>query len=142
MEELKLYFETKYSEYKEYENFLKSAAEEIKAGKEELAKFVTENIDDKEKVAEKVYEIETQPQLYINDLTNLQRNLLEIYKTVSLVVDFPQEIKDEVSKFAQPKQIYTIKNGKAEDIDPEYTKRLKEDAKKYYIEAYSNLNFK
>jgi hypothetical protein len=139
MEELKNYFEVKYKEYKDYESFVKSKAEEIRNGRKQLEEFIQSNPDDIEEISQKVFEVETITEFYKSDLVNLQRSLIETYKAVSLVIEFPEEIKEEIASFFDPKQIYVIKANSAVEVDPEHNKRLKEEAKKQFKNIYKNL---
>lgn len=139
MEILENIFEVVYQEYKDYENFFKSTAPKIKQQREDFAKYAEENISNIDLVTEHLFEIEAEPQFYQNDLVKLQNRLYITYQTVKDVIEIPAEIKKEIEAFPQPKQIYTIKNGTAQEIDLEYIGKLKTEAKKQYSVTVKEL---
>lgn len=129
---LESYFETVYQEYKNYENFFKSIAPQIKEQRENIAKFAVENEADKEIIADKLFEINSVPEFYKNDLVNLQRKVVDTFNAVKEVLEIPAEIIREIEGFIYPKQLYTIKNNAAQEIDVDYIQSLKKEAKKQY----------
>lgn len=140
MEEiLKNVFETTYKEYKDYEQFFKSAAPKIKQQREDFAKYAEQNASNTDLITEHLFEIEAEPQFYQNDLVKLQNRLYITYHNLKDVIEIPPEIKKEIENFPQPRQIYTIKNAATEEIDSEYLKQLKEEAKKQYSETVKQM---
>lgn len=133
-ETLESIFDSAYNEYKEYETFFKNIAPKIKEQREDFVKFSQDNQDNIELLTDKLFEIETEPVNYQNDLLKLQTKLIHTYNTVKEVIEIPDEIRIEVEKFILPKQIYTIKSGEAVIIDPEYNNKIRTESKKYYNE--------
>jgi len=141
MEEiLKNNFEISYQEFKEYEQFLKNAAPKIKKEREEFTQFTIDNSSNTEAITDKLFEIETTPVNYQNDLLKLQNKLITTYHTVKDCIEIPAEIKKEVESLISPKQIYKIKNGEAQEIDPSYTEKIKVESKKYYKQMLEQMN--
>lgn len=131
-ETLEAIFDTAYNEYKEYETFYKNIAPQIKEQREQFIKFSQENQDNIDVLTDKLFDIETEPLNYQNDLLRLQTRLVHTYNAIKEAIEIPAEIKTEVEKFVLSKQIYTIRTGEAIEIDPEYNKKIREEGKKYY----------
>jgi len=141
MEEiLKNNFEISYQEFKEYEQFLKNAAPKIKKEREEFTQFTIDNSSNTEAITDKLFEIETIPVNYQNDLLKLQNKLITTYHTVKDCIEIPAEIKKEVESLIAPKQVYKIKNGEAQEIDASYTEKIKVESKKYYKQMLEQMN--
>jgi len=138
MEEiLKNNFEVAYKEYKEYESYFKSAAPKIKEEREQYVKFAEKHKDDLDTLADKLFEIQSVVGLKENDLIKLQVRLITVYEMVKDILEIPADIKKEIEAFVKPKQYYKIEQGEAIEIDPELSRRVKEEGKKYYHQILS-----
>lgn len=129
---LENHFETVYKEFKEYETFLKSAAKEIKEQNEKFTQFTVDNKDNIDAITSELFEIQSKPHFYQNDLVKLLNRLIHTYEAVKEVIEIPEDIKKEISNFIKPKQFYRIENGNAVEIDTEFLEKSKEEAKKHY----------
>jgi len=139
MREIENIFETAYKEYKEYENFVKEIAPQIKIDRENYQKFVKENVDDLELCSDRLFDINEKPAHYQNDLLLLQNKLINYYEISKEVVKIPQEIKTEIEEFVKQQQIYTIKNGTAEEVNPQKNKEIREKIKEEYTKIVKNF---
>ena len=136
MEKIKSYFDRKYSEYKEYANHFLSITDGIKEKNEELAKTVIENVDE---FTNKFIEVKLIPQLHIKEITELEKVLVELYKMLSTEVDFPQDVKDEMTKMAEIKHVFCVKNGNLAVLDQDHFDKIKAEAKQQYEKIHKEF---
>lgn len=125
-------FEQVYKEYKEYESYLKSAEEKIKTEREQLPKLLQDNENSQHIIIDKLFELQSLPLIQRQDLLNLNTRLIYTYNAVKDVIEIPEEVKREIEQFMPPKQHYKIESGEAKEIDPQYSKDIKEKAREYY----------
>lgn len=139
METQKLHLETIYKEYKDYMNFLEEQAPQIKKDRENFQDFAKENTSDPKLLTQKLFEVNQKPAFYQSDLSRLQVRLVTVYDAYKDLFEIPQEIKTEVKEIKIPKNVYKIEKGKAIDIDPEYSKKIKETVEKEYSAFIQNM---
>lgn len=139
MEAQKLHLETIYKEYKDYMNFLEEQAPQIKKDRENFQDFAKENTSDPKLLTQKLFEVNQKPAFYQSDLSRLQVRLVTVYDAYKDLFEIPQEIKTEVKEIKIPKNVYKIEKGKAIDIDPEYSKKIKETVEKEYSAFIQNM---
>lgn len=139
MEAQKLHLETIYKEYKDYMNFLEEQAPQIKKDRENFQDFAKENTSDPKLLTQKLFEVNQKPAFYQSDLSRLQVRLVTVYDAYKDLFEIPQEIKTEVKEIKIPKNVYKIEKGKAIDIDPEYSKKIKESVEKEYSAFIQNM---
>lgn len=139
MEAQKIYLETVYNEYKEYKNFIEEQAPQIKKDRENFEEFAKENTSNPKLLTQKLFEVNQKPAFYQSDLSRLQVRLVTVYDAYKDLFEIPQEIKTEVKEIKIPKNVYKIEKGKAIDIDPEYSKKIKETVEKEYSTFIQNI---
>lgn len=139
MEAQKIYLETVYNEYKEYKNFIEEQSPQIKKDRENFEEFAKNNSSDPKLLTDKLFEVNQKPAFYQSDLMRLQVRLTNVYDAYKDSMEIPQEIKEEVQSIKIPKNIYTIKSGKAIEVDPEYSAKIKETVKKEYEGFIENM---
>lgn len=137
-ENLKLYFETVYKEYKDYESFVLSIKDKVIQDRENFAKFAQENLEDIDKIVDKIVEINENPILHENDLMRLQMRLVNTYDTVKEIVEIPQEIKEETEKL-RFQQVFKIEDNKAIPINQDKLKTMRERTKAGAKDFLTNL---
>lgn len=128
-------FEIVYKEYKDYEKFVKGQLNTIKKDREGFEKFAIENKDNIEAITEKMFEVNQNPVYYQTDLLRLQVKLIYTHNALKDLIDIPEDVTKEISEFVIPKQMFTIKDGKAEVVDVNYNEQIKKEAKKNYEES-------
>lgn len=129
---LENHFQTVYGEYKEYETFVREIAPKIKTEREEFDKYLQKNLDDVEGAVDRLFDINSKPALYQNDLVNLQSRLIHTYETLKETVEIPVEIKTEIESFKKPKQTYKIEKGNPVEIDEKATEEFKKTVRANY----------
>lgn len=124
MEQIKNYLEKVYTEYVEYENFLKSIIKPLDVVRKEVAEKITVETTEEE-VMEIYFNDVEKSLLHRRDFVNQQQRLFFTVEAYKDVMEIPQEILEKVKGMSFI-QIFGIKNGKEEVINEEaleYTKK-------------------
>ncbi len=139
MEEiLKNNFETVYKDYKDYESFVSSTKDSINKQREAFKdRAIKEQNEDL--LVNDLFDLSLKPIQSDADLRILRDRLISVYDAYRIVIDFPEEIKQEIKSLQRPLQIYTISKGEQVDIDKEKSDRFREEARKTHLELIKNL---
>jgi hypothetical protein len=137
-ENFKLYFETVYKEYKDYESFVLSIKDKVIQDRDGFAKFAQENSEDVDKIVDKIVEINENPILHENDLMRLQMKLVNTYDVIKEIVEIPQEIKEETEKL-RFQQVFKIEDNKAIPINQDKLNTMRERTKAGARDFLTNL---
>jgi hypothetical protein len=128
-------FQNHYSEYKDYETYIKSKTKKLEKDRNEFAKFALANQSDMDKVLTHMFEVNEKPALQANDLMKLQTRLVNTYETLKEIIDLPKEVREEINAIPKPKLSYKIEDGK----DVEINKQANDEIRKYVRE--NSLDF-
>lgn len=136
---LKNNFEEVYKEYKDYEQFVLSSKEAIETGKEEFRNIaVSGELSDSELV-NRLFDLSIKPLQSDLDLRILRDRMVSTYDAYKVVIDFPEEIKEEIRNIIRPVTTYRIVSNKQEEVDPVKNKIIIEEAKVKHLEVIEML---
>ena len=137
-------FETAFSEFKKYGTFYFDFVKDYKNKREEQAKFLTENINDPEKVQEYILEYSSLPQFYAQDLDKFKERVITMYELLEDTVEFSAEIKKEMEEISPKKNpiLFKIVEGKAVAVSEDLIVSLKLKAKETYAAMIENFKEK
>lgn len=130
-------FETVYSEYKEYKDFLNSQTKDIEKGRNSFAKFALDNKDNMDLITNKLFEVNEKPALQKNDFVKLQNKISNIYDVLKDVIDIPKEAREEINSIPKQRLSYKIEDGKAVEINVD----MNNEIRKYAKEDINTKNF-
>ena len=119
-EKLLVQFDVFYNEYQEYNNFFeKNQKERIANMSDTVRKLIEKEPLDIKAATEFVFENSGYPQCYAVDLNLLKERLLAVYQFIENIVEFPEEVKTEMSKLREMKDVpmFTIRTGKPEVLN-------------------------
>lgn len=121
-------FEVYYKEYKDYSNFFEENKSKVMATMKDKVKELMKTPEDMNKATNFVLETQSVPMLYAIDLNNLKESVLVAYNICKGLVDIPEDIKVEIEalKDSKTKQMYTIKKGLSEELNPSLIKQYKD----------------
>ena len=111
-EQIKNYLEKAYTEYIEYENFLKSIIKPIDVVRKEIAEKITAETTEEE-VTELYFNNVEKTLLHRRDFVEQRQRLFYTVEAYKDLMEIPQEIKDKVKEMSFI-QIFGVKNGKEE----------------------------
>ena len=116
-EQIKNYLEKAYTEYIEYENFLKSIIKPIDVVRKEIAEKITAETTEEE-VTELYFNNVEKTLLHRRDFVEQRQRLFYTVEAYKDLMEIPQEIKDKVKEMSFI-QIFGVKIGKEEVMNEE-----------------------
>jgi hypothetical protein len=117
MEQIKNYLEKVYTEYVDYENFLKSIIKPLDVVRKEVAEKITAETTEEE-VMEIYFNDVEKSLLHRRDFVNQQQRLFFTVEAYKDVIEIPQEVLEKV-KGMNFIQIFGVKNNTTEVINQE-----------------------
>lgn len=127
-------FETVYKEYKDYTAYIESIKEEINSQRESFKKRVASGKDDEDTLVSALFDVSLKPIQHETDLKILRDRLIATFDAYRDILDFPEEVKEEVKNLVRPIQIYAVDNGKLIEVNKELNDKIREDAKQKHAE--------
>lgn len=126
---IKEIFDTSYSEYKQYDLYLKTEYKKLEKERGGFAKFALENKSNLDIVIEKMFEVNEKPALQKNDLVKLQNRLINMYDIIKDVVNIPKEVREEINSLLRPRMSYKIEGDKAVEINKDMNNEIRKFVK-------------
>ena len=139
LEILQNHFEVVYKEYKDYESYLASIKDETikqREGFNERAVKGGEHIDT---LVSALFDISIKPIQIEDDLRVLKDRLISVYDAYKIVIDFPENIKEEMKNLQRPFQAYRLSGDVLVDIDKDKNDKFREEARKAHTEIIQNM---
>jgi len=127
-------FETVYKEYKDYLAYIESIKEEINSQRESFKNRVVSGKDDEDTLVSALFDVSLKPIQHETDLKILRDRLIATFDAYRDILDFPEEVKEEVKNLVKPIQIYAIDNGKLIEVNKELNDTIREDARRKHLE--------
>ncbi len=132
-------FETVYKEYKDYKFFVESIGDEIKAQRDAFKERAVSGKDDDDTLVSALFDLSIKPIQHDTDLKILRERLINTYDAYRDVLEFPEDVKEEVRNLIRPLQIYNVSNGSLVEINKEKNDLFREEARKNHSELVKSL---
>lgn len=122
-------FETVYKEYKDYASYIDSIKEESNSQVEDFKKRAVSGNEEESVLVSALFDLSIKPIQHQTDLKILRDRLIAVFDAYKILLEFPEEIKEEIKNLIRPIQIYSINNGKEIEINKDMNDKMRAEAK-------------
>jgi antitoxin component of MazEF toxin-antitoxin module len=122
---LKNNFNTIYSEWKLYGDFIKKNNEIVAKERSEFNDFAKVNSQNTDLLVNKLFELTHRQTIHQIEYNKLTDRLLNVYEAYKLVIDIPKEVAEEINSFPKQDMLFKVVNGVAVVVNPEKIEEVK-----------------
>lgn len=132
-------FETVYKEYKDYKSYMDSITGEVNAQREAFKEKATSGKYSDDTLVSALFDISIKPIQHETDLKILRDRLIAYFDAYRDVLEFPEEVKEEIKNLTRPIQIYNVANGQLIELNKELNDNIREDARRKHAEYVNSF---